>query len=145
MALIRWSPFRDVVTMQGEMDRLVDDLLRSRSEGNGECALCPAADVAELEREYQVHFELPGMDMKDIKVRFTNDLLVVQGEKKQAAAEKGHDWRSVERSYGTFERSFRFPLLVQGDKVKAKYSNGVLTVTVPKAETVTPREIQIEG
>jgi HSP20 family protein len=145
MTLVRWSPVRDMMSIQNEMNRLMGDLMGGRSEAPGETGLWPAADVAEHAKEYSVKVELPGMEMKDIKVHLTEDVLVIRGEKKREQTEQGKSWKCCEREYGLFERSFRFPIPVQGEKVKAKYVNGVLTVTVPKAEEVTPREIQIEG
>jgi HSP20 family protein len=133
------------MAIQNEMNRFVDDLVRSRGDMQRDSSLWPAADVCETDREYQIQVELPGIDMNDVKVRVTEDVLTIHGEKKQQVEEGKGEWKSVERSYGTFERSFRFPMPVQSDKVKAKYQHGVLTVTVPKAEQVQPREIQIEG
>jgi HSP20 family protein len=87
--------------------------------------------------------ELPGVKPEDVKLSLENNLLTIRGEKKQEAEERTDQVHRYERSYGSFERAFVLPSTVDGDKISAQYGNGVLTVTVPKAERAKPREIPV--
>ncbi len=89
--------------------------------------------------------ELPGVKPEDVKLSLENNLLTIRGEKKQEAEERNERVHRYERSYGSFERAFALPSTVDGDKITADYRNGVLTVSVPKAERARPREIPVRA
>jgi HSP20 family protein len=91
-----------------------------------------------------VSFELPGVSEKDVNVSITGDLLTVRGERQWQEQAKNDNYHRLERMYGKFERSVQLPFPVQANKVKATYRDGVLVVTLPKAEEVKPREIKID-
>lgn len=95
----------------------------------------PAFDVTESEKEYVVHAELPGVDVKDLDVSLSEGILTVTGEKKHEHEEKEESYHRIERSYGTFSRSFRIPEEIKMRGVDATYKDGVLTITLPKAGT----------
>ena len=95
-------------------------------------AAAPAVDVAETEKAYEITAELPGMDEKNIEVKFADGLLTITGEKKEEKEEKKKDYYLSERSYGSFQRSFQVPDSVDADKIEATFKKGVLTVTLPK-------------
>lgn len=150
--ITRWNPFREINAMQNFMDRLLEETARPmRSvvesyEGiNGALAL----DVDEEESNYTVTTSLPGVRAEDIKVNLHDDLLTIEAEIPAKSVEKteGKNVRKVlmqERAWGKFSRSIRLPQTVKTDSVEASYDNGVLTLTLPKAEHVLPRSIPVK-
>jgi HSP20 family protein len=146
-----------LLSLHREMNRLFDDVFRgSRSfappatqgGGSNPSTFNASMDVAETDKEVRVCVELPGVDEKDIDVTLDNDLLTIRGEKKfeQEKGDEKTNYHFVERGYGRFQRSLRLPFQANPDDVKASYSNGVLTVTVPKsAQQARSRRIQIQG
>lgn len=103
----------------------------------------PRVDVEETAEAIVVHADLPGIDKKDLKVNLENNLLTIRGERKAEREEKGKNYYRSERAFGTFQRTFTVSERVKSDSIKADYKNGVLTVTLPKAEEAKPREISI--
>ena len=104
----------------------------------------PACDVFEDKEAVKIVAEVPGVRPEDVKISLESNLLTIRGEKKQEAEERTERVHRYERSYGSFERSFALPSTVDPDKIQATHANGVLTVTVPKAERARPREISIQ-
>lgn len=146
MALMRWSPFRDLITVQQELNRLFDDLMSRRFEGTAEGTMwLPAVDISETPDAVRVQLEIPGVKKEDVKVTVTNNVLTVRGEKKMEKEVKEENYHRIERAYGSFVRSLELPTAVAADKVKATYENGVLTVVLPKSDEVKPKEIPIES
>jgi HSP20 family protein len=109
-----------------------------------ESAWVPAFDVMETEKEYVVKAELPGINVKDLEVTLSDGILTVKGEKTQEKEEKNENYHRVERSYGSFHRSFRIPEKILTDKVDAAYKNGILKLTIPKAEASEAKKIEIK-
>lgn len=107
-------------------------------------AWVPATDIFEDTDGLKISVELPGLRPDDVKVTVENQTLTIRGEKKQVAEEKTTRVHRYERSYGVFERSFALPSTLDSDKVAAKFDNGVLTITLPKAEKAKPREISVK-
>ena len=103
----------------------------------------PAFDISENDKEYVVTAEVPGMDAKDLDVSLSDGILTVKGEKKQEKEDKGENYHRVERSYGSFHRSFRIPGKVKAEKVDASYKDGGLKLTLPKAETSEAKRIEV--
>jgi HSP20 family protein len=145
MAITRWSPFRDVVSVQDEMSRLFDDVFGQRparvqwTDGIWN----PSVDVTEDKDSVVVKAEMPGLNKDDIKISVQDSILTLKGEKKQEKEEKETDYHRIERSYGSFCRSFQLPTTVRADKIKANYKDGVLSIILPKTEEVKPKEIPI--
>lgn len=110
----------------------------------GEKSWAPAFDISENEKGYTVRAELPGIDEKDLEVTISDGMLSVKGEKKQETEEKGETYHRIERSYGSFHRSFRIPDAVETDKVDATYKDGILKLNIPKAAKSTVRKITIK-
>ena len=104
----------------------------------------PAVDISEDEKEYVVTAELPGMDVKDIDVTLSDGILTVKGEKKQEHEDKSEDYHRIERSYGAFHRSFRIPGRVKTEDVDANYKDGILKLTLPKAEESKTKKIEVK-
>jgi HSP20 family protein len=106
-------------------------------------AWLPPVDILEGNDEWKIVAEVAGVRPEDVKISLENDLLTIRGEKKQVANEQGAQLYRFERSYGTFERAFTLPTTLDAERIKAAYDNGVLTVTLPKAERARPHEIPV--
>lgn len=133
----------DVFGMRRDFDRLLE-----RYGANEITAgWVPAVDVRESGEALHVEIELPGMGPEDVDLRVENGVLTVSGEKKSEVEEgkEGSGYHLIERRYGRFERSFTLPRTVDSEKVDARFSNGVLSIALPKAETAKPRRIAIKG
>jgi HSP20 family protein len=154
MSLVRWNPARelerwapDFFGVQREINRLFDDFFRGgmqAEEASGRSYWSPAVDIAERDNEYVVKVELPGVNKDDVKITLESNILTIRGEKKQEKEEKGENSHRLERSYGSFQRSFTLPTIVKNDKIDAVYRDGILTVTLPKAEEAKPKQIEVK-
>jgi HSP20 family protein len=149
-ALIRWNPCRGPLGLNREWENFLEEFgwpARRRWQGEEEGAestWLPAVDMTETKDEYALKVDLPGLAKEDVKVTFTEDVLTIAGEKKAEKETKEHNLHRSERVFGAFTRSFRLPGPVAGDKIKAEFKNGVLSLNVPKAEGSKPQEIQIQ-
>ncbi|TFG37507.1 MAG: Hsp20/alpha crystallin family protein [Syntrophobacterales bacterium] len=103
----------------------------------------PAFDISESETEYLVSAELPGIDAKDLEVTLNEGVLNIKGEKRQESEKKEDNYIRVERSYGSFDRSFRIPEGVQVSKIDATYKDGILKLTIPKSKEMKAKKIKI--
>ena len=141
----RWDPFRNVSDIQGEVNRLFDTFLgRSMTGSPASRAWLPAVDMHETKDDLVLTVEVPGVREKDVTVSITGDLLTIKGERRWDDEAKDRQYLHVERAYGHFERLVQLPMAVQADKVKATYREGVLMITLPKAEELKPRQIKID-
>ncbi len=104
----------------------------------------PAFDISETDKEYMVTAEIPGINVKDLDVTLSEGILTVKGEKKQEKEDNGENYHRVERTYGSFQRSFRIPEKVEAETVDAAYKDGVLKLTLKKAEAIKPKKIEIK-
>ena len=144
MTIVRWSPLRDLVNMQSEMNRLFDDFYVQSSESSDQPAVWgPVVDISENDNEIMVIAELPGLQKEDVKINLQDNVLSLEGEKKQEAEEKGKCFHRVERGYGKFQRSFVLPASVKGNNVKANFKDGILVITLPKTDEAKPKQIDI--
>ncbi len=125
-------------------DRLLDTFFRGDVQADGISYLTPAVDIAEQEHAYVVKAELPGVSKDDVKITVESNILTIHGEKKQEETVKGDNYQRVERSYGSFQRSFKLPETVKTDMIDAIYKDGILTVTLPKAEEAKPKQIEVK-
>jgi HSP20 family protein len=143
LMLRRFAPSNDLLGVH-RLNALLDDAFFGWP-GNGVAtsAWVPAVDVFEDKESLKIVAELPGLKPEDVKITMENNTLTLRGEKKQVAEEKNERVHRYERSYGSFERSFALPNTVDAEKVAAAFENGVLTVTLPKAEKAKPREIAV--
>jgi len=144
MAIVRWEPFRDLVSTQDRFNRLFNDTFTRLFDGSeGEArGWAPAVDVHETAHDLVLTADLPGVDPKDVEIRLENGTLFVKGER---TFEKTNDkgYLQVERAYGTFTRTFSVTPAINPENVSANYKNGVLTVTLPKREEAKPKSIKI--
>lgn len=141
MAITRWDPFRELMSMQDRMNRLFQDY--SRGEEAIGANFVPAVDVYEDKDGITLKMEAPGIDEKDIDVRLENNVLTVQGERKFEKEEKEENFKRIERRYGSFTRSFTLPATVDTDSVQADYENGVLKIHLNKRAEAKPKQIKV--
>ncbi len=150
MAIVRWEPFRDLVSLQDRMNRLFDDAFRSpqRAGSEDEWALggawAPVVDIFEKDGNIVLKAELAGVDPKSVDIRVENHTLSLRGERKAESEVKRDSYHRVERSYGTFARSFTLPNVIDTESIKADFKDGVLQLTLPKREEAKPKQIQIQ-
>jgi HSP20 family protein len=145
MAIVKVDPFRELAAMQDRMARLFGDAYLRDEDTGFRGTWAPAVDIYETEtHDLVLKAELPGMNREDIEVSVENSTLVLKGTKKFDSDVKEEQYRRIERSYGTFHRSFTLPNTVDASKVSAEYKNGVLTVKLPFREEAKPRTINVE-
>jgi HSP20 family protein len=143
----RWDPFKELEEISDRFNRLFGRL-PARSESGREAMTvadwAPTVDITEDDKEYLIKAEIPDVDKKDVKVTVQDGVLTLQGERKQEKEEKGKKFHRIERSYGSFVRSFALPDDVSEDKLKAEFKDGMLLVHLPKAEKPKPKAIEVK-
>jgi len=146
MTLLRWTPgypARNLVHFEDDVTRFINSFFRGAPlQGNG---FAPEVDIEETPEAFVVRADLPGLTQKDVTVSLIGDTLTIRGERKHEKSENSGTALRIERSLGSFERSFTLGAAVRGDAVKATYRDGVLEIRVPKAEEARPREIEIQA
>ncbi|HLY60293.1 MAG TPA: Hsp20/alpha crystallin family protein [Terriglobia bacterium] len=145
MAIVRWEPFRDLLTTQDRFNRLFNHTFSNVfGDGDGKLgAWSPAVDIFETEQSLVLKAELPGIDPKDVEVRVENNTLFLKGQRKFENEVKEENYHRIERSYGSFTRTFALPGTVNAENVSADYKGGILTLTLPKREEAKPKSIKI--
>ncbi len=143
--LIRWNPFREFEAMQNRMSNLLArPLLPSGiDEPTGMSEWTPLVDVEESDKEYTIKAELPEVKKEDVKVEIQNGSLRISGERKLEKEESGRRFHRIERSYGSFERSFALPEGTKKGDLKAEFKDGLLKVHLPKTEEAKPKILEI--
>lgn len=151
--LVKWDPFgsirrrgnvfNELSGIQQEMNRLFDEFFGESRQELAEGTWLPAVDVSETGAEIVVKAELPGMSKDDIELNLQDNVLTLKGEKKQEKNEEKENYHRVERSYGSFSRSFTLPAGVDQENVQANFKDGVLMITLPKAEEAKKKKIEI--
>lgn len=146
MAIVRWDPFRELSDMQDRMGRLLGDFYGRRGADDlmRRGAWIPPVDIYDSgNHELVIKAELPDMKREDIQLTVENNTLTISGEKKLDVEVREEAFHRVERSYGSFSRSFSLPPTVDAGRVTADYKAGVLTVRLPIREEAKPRQIQV--
>jgi HSP20 family protein len=144
MGVLKWDPFRDLNILQDRMNRLFDDAGRGwREEPAATTTWSPAVDIFETEGEIVVKAELPGMERKDITLNLENNVLTLRGERRFEKETREENYHRIERAYGGFSRAFSIPAIVDEDKIRADYQDGVLKIALPKKEQAKPKQIKI--
>jgi HSP20 family protein len=145
-AIVRWSSFRDILTIQNEMNRIFDDLMTGRhEEGNVDGGVwTPFLDISETQDEIVVKAEIPGVEKEDIKLSITDNVLALKGEKKMSREVEEENYHRIERVYGSFYRSVELPSRVKAEGIEANFENGVLEVRIPKAKEANVKKIEIK-
>jgi HSP20 family protein len=147
MAIVRWEPFRELSTLQNEMNRLFNTVFDTpAAPGNGGSTMrrwMPPMDLVETEDHFVLRADLPGMTQDDVKIEFEDGTLTVSGERKAEHESKNEGYYRVERAFGSFSRSLTLPQGIDPEAVTASFENGVLEVRIPKPEERKPRRIEI--
>jgi HSP20 family protein len=146
MTLVRWDPFRDLNAVQDRMNRLFGDAYRPADEDvMRRGAWVPPVDIYDSgNHELIIKAELPDMSKDEIEITVENGSLTLRGEKKMDSTIKDEHCHRIERTYGTFSRSFSLPPTVDTSKVSADYKNGVLSIKLPLREEAKPKQIQVQ-
>jgi len=145
MPVAHWNPRTEFETFEHMLNRALD-LPFSRLFDNGHHeSWQPCTDISETDEAYVVEVDLPGMTMHDISVRLEDTTVAIAGQRQRAHAGSVKHHARVERPCGTFQRAFTLPTAVQRDAVQATYANGVLTITIPKADAARPRQITVQA
>jgi HSP20 family protein len=145
--LVRWDPFRDLVSIQDELDRLFGrnvggvEPLRPSAKGSW----MPSMDVFETKDKIVATLELPGIDPDAVEVAVEDSTLTVSGSRGFSDEVKEDDYHRIERRYGAFSRAITLPQSADTDKVEARFDKGVLTIEVPKVEKAKPKKIQVKA
>lgn len=145
MALIRWEPFREVESLQKEMNRLLDRIVPT-DVGNGEkvgLSFIPAAEMTETPEAVQLKLEIPGMEARDLNVEVTADSLTINGERKSEIKTEEEGFTRTEFRYGKFHRVIPLPVQVDNTNVAAEYKDGILNLTLPKAEEEKNKVVKV--
>lgn len=147
MNIIKYDPFREMRSLQDEVNRLFASQF---SRGGDESDLMrgawsPQVDIFENQNEIVLEAELPGMKPEDVNISIENNVLTIRGERRFEKKDEGDNFHRVERSYGSFTRSFTLPPTVQSENANAEFENGVLRLTLAKREEAKPRRIEIKA
>jgi HSP20 family protein len=146
MTMVRFEPFRELAQMQDRINRIFGDAYTRQYDDDvmQRGAWIPPVDIFENEKqEIVLRAELPGISKDDIDLRVENNTLTLKGERKRDAEVKTDQYHRVERSYGTFSRSFSLPSRIDSEQVHADFRDGVLTITLPVKEEAKPRQISV--
>ena len=139
MAIIRWDPFREMTQLQNRFDRLFDAV------GGRQESWLPAVDVFDTQDAVVLKAEHAGMNPDDIQIEVEDNVLTIKGERKFEEKVDEERYYRVERRFGSFQRSLALPQGVKADQIEAAYDEGILTVTVPKAEQEKPKRIEVQA
>lgn len=145
-SMTRWNPSRSYLVGRDPFARLFDNFFGedlAPSEDVSNRAWMPAVNIRETESAFLIEAELPGLNKDDVEITLENNLLKLSGERRFEKDTKEENYHRVERSYGSFLRTFSLPSQVDSEGVKANFKDGVLTIEVPKAEEAKPRKISI--
>lgn len=143
MSIVKFNPLNDVVALQNQINRVFGDLFPNPNGKENARLWSPAVDVHEGSDSFTIEVELPGMKKDDVTLKYQDGTLSISGERKQEKETGERNSHRSERVYGKFSRSFHFPTSVNGDSIRASFSDGVLTVNIPKADEAKPRQIEI--
>jgi len=147
MAIVRWDPFRELQSMQDRMNRIFGDVYARRGDDDvmARGDWMPLVDIYENDRhELLIKAEMPGMKREDIDIKVENNTLTIRGERRRESEVREEQYHRVERSYGSFSRSFSLPSTIDSEKVSAEYKDGVLTILLPTREEAKPRQVAVQ-
>ena len=142
--LTRWEPVREMMTLREAMDRLFDDAFTRPINLRDGGWSAPAVDMYQTDDEVVIKAALPGFKAEDVQINVTGDVITLRGELKHEEDNKERAWHIREQRWSSFERSLALPTAVKADQAVADFENGVLIITLPKAEEVKPRTISVK-
>ncbi|HIK37353.1 MAG: Hsp20/alpha crystallin family protein [Geminocystis sp.] len=143
MALVRWDPFREIEMVRRQMDRLFDELMPTLREPVDRMSFVPAAELEETGDAFHLKLEIPGIDPKDLNVEVSADSVSISGERREETRSEEKGVTRTEFRYGKFQRVIPLSTRIQTDKVQAEYKNGILKLTLPKAEEEKHKVVKI--
>lgn len=143
--LTRWEPVREMMTLREAMDRLFDDAFTRPINLRDGGWSAPAVDMYQTDDEVVLKVALPGFKADDVQINVTGDVITLRGELKHEEEKKDKSWHIREHRWGSFERSLNLPTDVKADQAVADFENGILTITLPKAEEVRPKTISVKA
>ncbi|PLZ91043.1 Hsp20/alpha crystallin family protein [Fischerella thermalis] len=143
MALVRWEPFREIDTLQRQMNRLFDELMPTVRETANGITFVPPAEMEETPDAIHLKLEVPGMDAKDLDVQVSADSVSIMGERKSETKTEEKGMTRTEFRYGKFQRLIPLPARVQNTNVQAEYKDGILKLTLPKAEEEKNKVVKV--
>jgi HSP20 family protein len=147
-ALTRWDPFRELEEMQHRLSSVLGRQSQARQSGDKESITvaewAPVVDITEDEQEYLIKADLPEVQKEGVKVTVENGVLVLAGERRLEKEDKNRKYHRIERSYGSFARSFSLPDDADSSRVHAEFKEGVLKLHIPKSESARPRQIEVK-
>jgi len=143
--LTRWEPVREMMTLREAMDRLFDDAFTRPINLRDGGWSAPAVDMYQTDDEVVVKVALPGFKADEVQINVTGDVLSLRGDLKREQEEKDKAWHIREHRWSSFERSVALPTQVKADGANADFENGILTITLPKAEEVKPKTISVKA
>ena len=150
MTLVKWNPARELMSIEKEFNKLFYSFSNKfgiSNEGENEmenAVWAPLTDISEDNDNYYLNLDVPGVDKNDVKISYSNGNLVIKGERKDEKETKKSEYHRIERSFGKFFRSFTLPEKIKEDKIEAKFKDGALSIVIPKADEVKPREIEVK-
>jgi HSP20 family protein len=145
MAITRWDPFRDLMSIHNEMNRLFGRTYGGDVGESSRGAWTPALDVHETQDKFVITMELPGVSPDDVDISVEDSTLVVRGERKFYREQDEESFLRIERRFGEFTRSLTLPSTADAESIQASFDQGVLTIEVPRKEEAKPRKISIKA
>src|SRR5262245_56468990 len=142
---VRWTPFRELNDLQGEMNRIFDTYSRRGTSTETGSAWTPPVDVYEDENNFVIHAELPGISKDDVELHLENRTLTIRGDRKLEKNLDLENFHQRERFVGRFARTFTLPSTINQEKITANFKDGVLEVVLPKAEELRPKLIPVHA
>jgi HSP20 family protein len=139
----RFEPFRGVPSFQDQINRFFHEALERNSEEGSITTWAPAVDIYETEHELVVKADVPDLKPEELDIRVENNILTIRGERKFEKRGNESNYLRIERTYGSFSRSFSLASTVNTEAIKAEYKDGVLTLRVPKLEEAKPKQIKV--
>ena len=145
MAIIRWDPFRDIITLREKMNRLFEDAVTARGEEKDmiSSTWTPSVDIFETENALILTAEVPGIEEDNIEIKIEDNTLSLKGERNFEKETKEEYYHRIERAYGSLHRSFTLPHYVDSDNIEAVHENGILKINMPKKPELKPRQVKI--
>jgi HSP20 family protein len=147
MALVGWDPFRELEEVSDRLNRMFARPAASGTNGKENMIVAdwtPSVDISETEGEYLIKAEIPDVKKEDVKITLEDGVLTIQGQRKQEKEDKGTRYHRIERSYGSFVRTFSLPDVIEVERVKAEFKDGVLNLHLPKSEKAKPKAIEVK-
>lgn len=151
MTITRWNPAKELISVEKEFSKLFDSFnnrfgLKSSKEDEdfANAVWSPLTDIKEDENKYSLHLDLPGVKKEDVKITFNNGQIAISGERNFEKEENNSKYHRVERAFGKYYRAFSLPEKIMEDKIEAEFKDGILNISIPKAEEAKPKQIEVK-